>query len=190
METEEDIRVGVRAAQKRLIIRGLAIGAGCGLMLATVFLIFNYVASRPKGWDVRSLRVAHPQAQPLMRMDEHLNSVSSGVILSFDLENTTGTDIKLPGNSMIMQTSKGSAALHPSLLRLNQKYFIPAHHSVVVSLENDELCTPDMKPHDCFNGTFKDEGEIVIFEDGPKYEIHIPIPALKTGVTLLNTPQQ
>ncbi len=84
------------APWKRLIVRGLAWGFGCGLAVFLVFLAVLFYAQRPKGWDARALRVKNAKAEGLSLMDEHLAEKSTGISFTVDLENTTGADITLP----------------------------------------------------------------------------------------------
>jgi hypothetical protein len=75
-----------------------------------------------------------------------------------------------------MQIEKSTGALHGSQLKLDREYFLPAHHVVSVSLDNDNLCVAKLDPQNCFDAYFKKDSEIVIFDETSKYEIHIPIP--------------
>ena len=163
---------------KRSTIRALTWGAGCGLVLSLVLLSVYFYTQRPKGWDTQALRVKNTKAEALFRMDERLQETSSGVIFTVDLENATAADITLPSTLTIMQARKGSGALHGSLLKLDREHFIPAHHVVSITLENDDLCAAKADPQSCYDSYFKDEGEIVIFEKTHRYEVHISVPAL------------
>ena len=75
-----------------------------------------------------------------------------------------------------MQTDRQTGALHGSLLKLDKEYFIPAGHVVSVVLENDDLCVAKEEPQTCFDAYFKDQSEIVIFDEATKYEIRVAIP--------------
>jgi hypothetical protein len=39
------------------------------------------------------------------------------------------------------------------------------------------LCTEDTKTDKCFEANFKDQSEIIVFDENSKLEIHFPIPA-------------
>jgi hypothetical protein len=67
-------------------------------------------------------------------------------------------------------------ALHSSLLTLDGEYFIPAHHVVSIRISNDDLCAVKVEPQSCFDRYFKDQRDIVIFDQTRKYEIRVPIP--------------
>lgn len=156
------------------LVWGFGFGVGIGIILLAVMLCLE----RPKGWDTKSLRVMNVKAEALGKLDEHLVTTSTGNIFTVDVENTTGKDLSLPASVTIMQAAKGTGALHGSLLKLSQDYFLPAHHTVSVTLENDGECSTTVKDEDCFNSYFKDESYIVLFDRNQKYEIRIPIPAL------------
>lgn len=162
---------------KGLIIRALAWGVGCGLAISLVLLSVFFYMQRPRGWDTRALRVKHAEAGAVTLMDEQLAEKSTGAIFTVDLENTTGADITLPKTLTIMQSSRETGSLHGSLLKLDNEYFLPAYHIVSITLENNDLCAPTVDPQSCFDTYFKNQGEIVIFDDTRKYEIRIPMPA-------------
>ena len=167
----------VESLWKRLIVRALAWGIGCGVGIATLLLAVYFYMQRPKDWDTSALRVKNVRAEGIDRLDEGLAQTSVGTFFSVDLENTTAADITLSQNLTIMQTTKGTEALHGSLLKLHKEYFVPAHHVVTIMLENDELCAAKVEPQTCFNNYFKDQSQIYIFDDIHKYEVRIPIPA-------------
>jgi hypothetical protein len=152
-------------------------------VLAVIFIL-----ERPRGWDTKSLRASSVKAEALSKMDRdpafeqaaegHWRTTSSGNIFTVDLQNTTGRDITLPTSVAIMQTEKATGALHGSLLKLSKDYFLPARHTVTITLENDGECAPTVEAEECFKSYFKDEGDIVLFDQNQKYEIRIPIPPL------------
>jgi hypothetical protein len=162
---------------KHLILRPLAWGVGCGLAISLVMLAMYFYMQRPKGWDTRALRVRNAEAGAASLLDEQLAEKSTGTIFTVDLENTTGADITLPQTLTVMQSTKGTGSLHGSLLTLDKEYFLPAHHTVSIWLENNDLCAAKEDPRSCFDRYFKDQGEIVIFDTMRKYEIRIPMPA-------------
>jgi hypothetical protein len=113
-------------------------------------------------------------AQPL-----NFTETGSGVSFSVDLQNTTGADVTIPKTVIIMQAARGTHTLHSSLLWLAGDYFIPAGHSVSATLENSGFCQANEGPQQCFDDHFKADDEIVIFDQSPKYEIHISIPPIR-----------
>jgi hypothetical protein len=121
-------------------------------------------------------------------VEEHWTTTSTGSIFTVDIQNTTGKDITLPASLTIMQTAKGTGALHGSFIKLSKNYFLPAHHTVTITLENDGECSPTVKVEECFNSYFKDESDIVLFDQSQKYEIRIPIPPLTPGDLQMNPP--
>jgi len=76
-----------------------------------------------------------------------------------------------------MEATKGTGALHGSLLKLDKEYFLPAKHVVSIAFSNANLCAAQEDPQICFNSYFKDQAEIVIFDTTRKFEIRIPMPA-------------
>jgi len=72
-------------------------------------------------------------------MDEKLHEIGTGIFFTSDVENTTEQDVTLPQDVIVMQQTKSSHALHNSFLKLDRDYFIPAHHTVSISLSRDDL---------------------------------------------------
>jgi hypothetical protein len=164
-------------AWMRIFMRSLGLGVGIGIGICLVLVSMYFYMHRTKRWDTNALRVRHVKAESLTLVGDDLSDKSSGTVFTVDLENTTGTDIKLPQTLTVMQTVRQTGALHGSLLKLRNEYFIPAGHLVSVVLENDDLCAPNAEPQICFDTYFKDESEIVIFDEDSKYEIRVTIPA-------------
>jgi hypothetical protein len=183
---------------KSIIIRTFVWGFGFGVGVGLIVLAVMFYFDRPKGWDTKSLRESSVKAGSLSKLDhdpafkqtdeEHLTTISAGSIFTVDLQNTTGKDITLPASVTIMQMAKGTRALHISFLKLSKDYFLPARHTVTITLENDSECTPTVNVEDCFNSCFKDDSAIVLFDQNQKYEIDIPIPPLTQGDLHMNLP--
>jgi len=163
---------------KTIIIRAIAWGAGFGLAVSLLGLCVYLYMQGPKSWNTHALQVKRARAEGLSLVDAQLTEKSTGVTLAADVENTTSADITLPQNPKIMQTNKGTEALHGSLLKLSSDYFLPAHHTGTITLDNDDLCAADVQPQSCFDRYFQDQSEIVIFDETHRYEIRIPIPTL------------
>jgi hypothetical protein len=72
---------------------------------------------------------------------------------------------------------KGTGALDSSLLKLRKEYFLPAHHVVSISLDAADLCAAHATGKACFDAYFHNQSDIVIFDEGPKYEIRAAVPA-------------
>ena len=162
----------------RFVLRSAVGGAACGLAFAAMLAVFLIYSDRPASWNRDALRVIQTQAQPLSRLDDKFSELSSGFVFTVDVENTTKRDITLPQALTVMGQSRGSRALHGSFLKLDRDYFLPARHVVSLSLESDQLCAAKYDPKKCFDSYFKDDDEIVIFDNSAKYELHIPIPSL------------
>ena len=183
---------------KRIVVRTLVWGFGFGVGIGLIVLAIMFYLERPKGWDTKSLRESSVKAGALSKLDrdpelkqtveEHWTTTSTGSIFTVDIQNTTGKDITLPASLTIMQTAKGTGALHGSFLKLSKNYFLPAHHTVTITLENDGESSPTVKVEECFNSYFKDESDIVLFDQSQKYEIRIPIPPLTPGDLQMNPP--
>jgi hypothetical protein len=183
---------------KRIVVRTLVWGFGFGVGIGLIVLAVMFYLERPKGWDTKSLRESSVKAGALSKLDrdpelkqtveEHWTTTSTGSIFTVDIQNTTGKDITLPASLTIMQTAKGTGALHGSFLKLPKDYFLPAHHTVTITLENDSECSPTVKVEECFNSYFKDESDIVLLDQSQKYEIRIPIPPLTPGDLQMNPP--
>jgi hypothetical protein len=136
---------------RRLIARAFAWGVGFGVGFAVALSAIYYYSVRPKGWDADALRVKHARAESLDKLDDKLEQASVGVLFTVDIENTTGTDIILAKTLNVMQATKDSGALHGSMLTLGKDYFIPARHTVSISLENDDLCAAKVEGKLCFD---------------------------------------
>jgi hypothetical protein len=95
-----------------------------------------------------------------------------------DIQNTTSFDITLPENLMVLSQAKGTHALKATFPQLGRAYFIPAGHTVSVSLDADNICAANYDPHHCYDAYFKDVDALVIFDDQHRYKIDIPMPPL------------
>jgi hypothetical protein len=100
---------------------------------------------------------------------------TTGMLFTFELENTTGVDITIPQDVRIMKAG-GTGILDSSPLKLRESYFIPARHSVALTLENSDLCSPTSDPEQCFDAHFQGDAAIVIFDESRRLEIRIPMP--------------
>jgi hypothetical protein len=45
-------------------------------------------------------------------------------------------------------------------------------------LDADDICAANYPPKECFNSYFKDDENLVLFDEAHKYEIVIPVPTL------------
>lgn len=131
------------------------------------------------------MRVKNAKAEGLSRLNDKFDEIGSGVTFSVDVENTTAADATLPRTLATMSQTRGSHSLHGSFLKLASDYFLPSRHVTTISLDSDDLCAANYPPQQCFDSYFKDNENLVIFDEAHKYEILIPVPALTlpTGQT-------
>jgi hypothetical protein len=162
------------------LLKIAAVAGGITLALCIAAACVLWYASRPKPpkpWDTSAVRISATKAVPLDKLNENLKQTGTGIVFTFDAENTTGLDLTLPKDTTVTQETKSSHALHDSFLKLDRNYFIPAHHAVTISLGNSELCAPNFDPRGCFHAYFEDDQEIVLFDHANRHEIHITMPA-------------
>lgn len=165
---------------KRIAIRAVIGGTACGVVLvigAAVALLF---VNRPKEWNNRALKVVHAEAHAFVRWGHGPVAESSGIVFDIDIQNTTGHDVNIPQNLRVQSQSKNTHALRGTLLQLPIEYFIPAHHTVSVSMGSTELCGAEYDTRKCFDNYFKDEEALVIFDEPTRFEIDVPMPQLQT----------
>lgn len=169
-----------RTRWQRVIVRSLVGGAACGATIAVVLIAFYFYQVRSKGWNSRALRTVRVKAEPIDQLNEQFNPMCSGIIFTVDIENTTNVDLPIPQHVMVMGRTRGSNAIHGTFLKLKRSYFIPAKQVETITLESDQLCAANFDPQTCFDGYFKDDQEIVLFENLNRNEVQIPIPTLVT----------
>jgi hypothetical protein len=166
---------------KATLLKIAAAAGGVTLALCIAVVCAVWYASGPKPpkpWNTTALRIGNTEAVPLDKMDANLKEVGSGIMFTFDAANTTEIDLTLPQDSTVMQETKSSHALHDSLLKLDRDYFIPARHTVTISLGRSDLCAAHFDPRGCFHAYFENDQEIVLFDNPNRFEVHIPMPAL------------
>jgi hypothetical protein len=87
-----------------------------------------YYAVKPKGWDTRAVRVESAKAEGIGQVGKRTNGAFTvnaiGTSFTIDLRNTTGADISMPTSLRIMETTKGTGALHESSRKLSKDYFL------------------------------------------------------------------
>lgn len=164
---------------KRFICRSTAWGFGFGMATGLMVLAVVAYRGRPKAWDTRSLKATSAKAEGIGHVRDEKGSLTVdtvGTTFTVDIENTTGLDLTLRHDLRVMEATRGSGALHESTLKLPKDYFLPAHHTVTISLDADDLCTVDTNTQKCFDRSFGDESTILIFDQAAKFEIRIPMP--------------
>jgi hypothetical protein len=154
---------------------GLGFGLGVGIVLAASL----WFIERPKGWNNRDLVPHNIKAEGIGHAKiegSNLDVDGIGTSFSFDLQNTTSEDITLPKDVRVMQSEKSSGSLEDSSLVFAKDYFLPAKHTVAVSIQNPNECIKTMKTDECFDAIFKNVGEILIFDQSAKREIRLAVP--------------
>jgi hypothetical protein len=165
--------VAVRAA-----MWGLGFGMGVGMILAASI----WFMSRPKSWNTRALTPHNVKVEGIGHAKDlgaTFDVDGIGTSFSFDLENTSSEDITFPKDVKVMQSDKSSGSLADSSLLIQKEYFIPAKHTVAVTLQNANECIKTMRTDECFDAIFKNVGEIVIFDQSAKREIRFAVPCYK-----------
>jgi hypothetical protein len=178
MNTNVPQRERVASHVQHPVFRVLLWGVACGLTLAAALAGIFFYEQRPKPWNTHALRATNVKAEPLSKLNDKFEEESSGIWFTADVENSTRVDVTLPQTEIIMGQKKNSHALHSSFLRLGSDYFLPARHVTSIHLESNNLCAANYAAQSCFDSYFKDDEDIVIFDDTHKYELHIQIPPL------------
>jgi hypothetical protein len=171
--------VSPKASWKMVALRLGSWGLGFGLGIGIVLAVSVWLADRPKSWNRRALVPHNAKAEGVGHMKDvgaNYDVDGIGTSFSFDLENTTAEDITFPKDVKVMQSGKASGSLSDSSLALEKEYFIPAKHTVAVTLQNPNQCVKTMKTNECFDAIFKNVGELIIFDQSTKREIRFPIP--------------
>jgi hypothetical protein len=101
-----------------------------------------------------------------------------GIVMA-GLRNNTPDDITLPPNVLVMESEEETHVLHSSKFKLDHDYFIPAGRAVSVTLLADDPCAPENSPEMCVESYFQGVDEIVLFDKPARYEIHIPLKAIR-----------
>lgn len=166
------------ATWKRIAIRAVAGGVGLGLVLVVAAVVIIYFSNRPREWNEHALRVVHAEAVPSDRLNDKLEQVSSGVTFDVDIQNTTGSDITIAGTLDVLSETKTTHALRGTFLKLRRDYFLPARNTVSISLDNEDMCTANYDPRQCYDSYFKDADALVLFDQVNRYKVSIPIPPL------------
>lgn len=105
---------------------------------------------------------------------------SSGVKFEVDIQNVTASDITIPADLKVLSQTRETHALKETVLRLEGTYFIPARHTVSVSLSTSGWCAADWDSRQCFNAYFGQADALDIFDGRSRYEMVVPMPVLTT----------
>ena len=169
-----------KTSWKMLIVRSCMWGLGFGVGVGIVLAVSVWLIERPKGWNTRDLVLHNVKAEGVghAKMDGSTFDVDGiGTSFSFDLQNATSEDITLPKDVRVMQSEKSNGSLADSSLVLSKEYFLPAKHTVAVTIQNPNECIKSMRTDECFNAIFKNVGEIVIFDQSAKRELRFAVPS-------------
>ena len=109
---------------------------------------------------------------------QNANPSLAGIVMAA-LRNNTPEDITLPQNVLVMEAEEGTHVLHSSKFTLDHDYFIPNGRAVSVTLLADDPCAPENSPEMCVESYFNGVDEIVLFDKPARYEIHIPLKAIR-----------
>ena len=77
-----------------------------------------------------------------------------------------------------MSQTRSTHALKGTFLQLPRAYFIPARHTVSVSMGTTEICAANYDPRKCYDSYFRDADALVIFDERARLKINIPMPQL------------
>jgi hypothetical protein len=163
---------------KRIAIRAAIGGAVFGVVVVIGSAIAMYVASQPKEWNDRALKVVHSEGHPLVKLGRDYQEESSGIAFDVDVQNTTPTDVTIAQNVDVLSQARGTNVLKKTAFVLEKTYFIPAHHTVSITLTESRSCGPKAPPRECYNSYFLEADTLVIFDVPTRLKIDIPKPKL------------
>ena len=131
--------------------------------------------------SVKPAAFARAGQDPTSSASEQSQNAELGLtgIAMAGLQNTTSEDITLPQTVLVMESEEGTHVLHSSKFKLDHDYFIPAGRAVSVTLLADDPCAPENSPEMCVESYFQGVDEIVLFDKPLRYEIHIPLKAIR-----------
>jgi hypothetical protein len=178
------------ALWKRIAIRAAIGGATFGVVIVTGAAVAEYVANHSNEWNDLALRVVRSEAHPLMKLNRDFGDESSGIAIDVDLQNTTPTDITVARNVDVLAQVRNTHVLKRTSFVLAEAYFIPAHHTVSVSLTASGSCGPKAPPRECYDSYFLEADSLVIFNVASRFKINILKPKLiEDSPTRLELPQ-
>ena len=174
---------------KRIAVRAAVGGAALGVVVVIGAAVAIYIANRPKEWNDQALKVVRSEGHPLTKLNRDFNEESSGIAFDVDVQNTTATDITIAQNVDVLSQARGTHALKRTSFVLEQTYFIPARHTVSVSLTESGSCGPKAPPRECYNSYFLEADTLVIFDVPARLKINIPKPKLIEDSPRLEVPR-
>jgi hypothetical protein len=135
----------------------------------------------PDSASVKPAAFGRAVQDPTSSVSEQSQNAEPGLtgIAMAGLQNTTSEDITLPQTVLVMESEEGTHVLHSSKFKLDHDYFIPAGRAVSVTLLADDPCAPGNSPEMCVESYFQGVDEIVLFDKPVRYEVHIPIKAIR-----------
>ncbi len=158
---------------KSIVVRSLSWGAGFGVVIVVVIGALIYLSNRPKTWQTRTLEF---KAAKLEQFGVSADGTSKWIWLVADIQNRSSEDITLPKETRIMEAKQGTGVLDSSSFKLTKDYFLPAHETSSVTLEDSVYCEAAKTTNQCYQRDFGDVGQIVLFDDDRKYEVQITLP--------------
>ena len=131
--------------------------------------------------SVKPAALGRAGQDPTSSASEQSQNAEAGLtgIAMAGLQNNTPEDITLPQTVLVMESEEGTHVLHSSKFKLDHDYFIPARRAVSVTLLADDPCAPENSPEMCVESYFQGVDEIVLFDKPVRYEIHIPLKAIR-----------
>ena len=161
--------------------RTAAVDLSVGLMPDTIpaRTVQNGSASTPDSASIKP--TASGKAETNASGSEPSQSAAprlAGMVMA-GLRNNTPEDIALSHTVMVMESEEGTHVLHNSKFALDHDYFIPTGRAVSVTLVADDPCAPENSPEMCVESYFNGVDEIVLFDKSARYEVHIPLKAIR-----------
>jgi len=160
------------------IVRAAAWGFGFGAAVAIVLGIMIYVVNRPRGWDTKTLVFKNSK---LEQFGVSTDGKTKWIWLTADIQNRSGADVTLAKDTRVMGRKAGTRTLDTSTFHLSRDYFLPAHETTAVTLDDDLYCESGKTTDYCFQRSLGGVDEVVLFDDIGKYETRATLPKRVEG---------
>jgi hypothetical protein len=164
-----------------MAVLGGCFGAGLAVTLAGTLYLFGVYNSRPKPWDDKALTVQWNDLRYLVGQDE----VVAGFLFQYGIRNNTSRDYRLTKSGItIMERSVFQPqTLEPAVFNLSigreDGYFLPAQRTSLIELTYEGSCNPSESREVCFDNHTKELHDLVLLDDGLRYQINLPKPQRK-----------
>jgi hypothetical protein len=178
---------------RKVAVFGAAFGVAAVLSTVAVY----WFASRPKGWDARSIKCDRLTIVPSYT-DVPANHAAgekehfevSGFSVEFVLENTTRDDYTVPVDLKLFAREEPSLALTETQVKLPHPYVIPAKERAEVDASMDYSCgntdeagkTTQRPEQECFNDAFVRISGFVGFDSSTHTRLDLPKPTFSPGM--------